>query len=359
MKLRLDKERVERLGRMSRAPSTCAGRVLLVDDEADNLHTLERLLGVRYEVFATTEPTEALGIVERERLDVVITDQRMPGMLGTELLARIKQIDDDNVRMILTGYTDAKDLVTCINDGLISRYLVKPWRAAELEAVIDQGIEQVRMQRTFRQLIPHQILHRLYDGRLQEVRAGEGREIECAVLFLDVHGFSRLSEQLGATSSFRLLNGYLSAVAPAIQRHHGFVDKYLGDGLLAIFDREGSHRRDAVACARELVALSAEYNAAREADGLEPLRVGVGLCAGRVVLGTLGLDDRLEFTVLGDAVNTAHRIQELTGEHGCTVLLDAALLDEGDAAPPTRPLGEVTLRGKDRVVTLHALDGVP
>lgn len=355
MKIELDEARVERLGRMSRPPAVRAGRILLVDDEPDNLHTLERLLGLRYEVFATTSPSQALDIVRREPLDVIITDQRMPGMLGTELLARIKQIDDDNVRMILTGYTDAKDLVTCINDGLISRYLVKPWRAAELEAFIEQGIEQVRMQRTFRKLIPRQILHRLYEGRLQEVRAGEGREIECSVLFLDVHGFSRLSERLDAPAAFRLLNGYLAVVAPAIHRHGGFVDKYLGDGLLAIFDREGRHRDDAVACARELVLLTERYNAEGRDEGRGPLRVGIGLCAGRVMLGTLGLDDRLEFTVLGDAVNTAQRIQELTREHGCAVLLDGALLAGSDAESATRALGEVTLRGKDRPVSLHTL----
>src|SRR5690606_32944794 len=98
MKLRLDRERVERVGRMSRASSARAGRVLLVDDEPDNLHTLERLWGVRYEVSAPPDPAEALEIVRREPLDVIITAQRMPGMLGTELLARVKQVDDDNIR---------------------------------------------------------------------------------------------------------------------------------------------------------------------------------------------------------------------------------------------------------------------
>src|SRR5690606_5202599 len=146
-------------------------------------------------------------IVRRKAVDVIITDQRMPGMLGTELLARIKQVDDDNVRMILTGYTDAKDLVTSIHDGLISRYLVQPWRAADPEAFTDHSTEPEQLQRTIRKLSRHQILQRLYEGRLQEVRSGEGREIDCAVLFLDVRGFSRMSEQRDATSAFRLLNG--------------------------------------------------------------------------------------------------------------------------------------------------------
>lgn len=353
MKLRIGRDQVERLARLAAKPPVMAGRLLVVDDEPENLTTIVRLLEGRYEVVAASDPAEALRIAESQRFDVVITDQRMPGMLGTELLARIKEVDSDNVRMILTGYTDVKDLVTCINDGLISRYLVKPWRAVELEAVVEQGIAQVTLQRTMRKLIPHQVLDRLYGGRLQEAKPGEGRELDCAALFLDIRGFTGLSERLDPRGAFQLLTSYLSAVAPAIGRHHGFVDKYLGDGLLAIFDREGGYGEDALACALELVRATEAYNATELPAGVAPLSIGIGVCAGRVMLGTVGFADRLEFTVLGDAVNTAHRIQELTKQHGCTILVEDALL--AGRATSARALGAVPVRGKDRPVVLHVL----
>lgn len=353
MKLRIGQDQVERLTRLSAKPASYAARLLVVDDEPENLATVVRLLEGRYEVVATTDPAEALRLAQTTRFDVVITDQRMPHMLGTELLSRIKAVDDDNVRMILTGYTDVKDLVTCINDGLISRYLVKPWRAAELEAVIEQGVAQVTLQRTMKKLIPHQVLDRLYGGRLQEARPGDGRELDCAALFLDIRGFTGLAERLDPRGTFQLLTSYMSAVAPSIGRHGGFVDKYLGDGLLAIFDREGGYAEDALACAAELVQQTDGYNAAELPGGVAPLSVGIGICAGRVMLGTVGFADRLEFTVLGDAVNTAHRIQELTKLHGCTILADGALL--AGRADTGRCLGEVAVRGKDRPVVLHVL----
>ena len=364
MKLRtlnLGKGKASSLSRLKRRPRVTKGTLLLVDDEPANLHSLQQVMERnQYKTFATTDPGEALSIARSEHLDIIITDQRMPGMLGTELLVRIKEFNDDNVRMILTGYTDVKDLITCINEGLIYRYLVKPWTATELDAVVKQGMVKVTLQRTVRKMIPSQVMDRLYAGGLQDAAPGEGKEMECGILFLDIRGFTTLSEGLDARDAFRFLTSYMSHIAPQVGLYGGFIDKYLGDGMLAIFDREGTYATDAVQCARALVAATQEYNDKHRGPPLpdfrkegaprKPVDIGIGISVGNVYLGTVGFRDRLEFTVLGDAVNTAHRIQELTKDYDCHILCHDTIAARSGL--PHRSVGTVPVRGREAGVPL-------
>ena len=123
------------------------GTILIVDDERANLDGLEAALGRDYTLRAATSGEEALALEGLEEVDVVISDQRMPRMLGTELLAALAARFPRQQRILLTGYTDASDLIRCINEGLLHRYLVKPWHPDELRAVIGQCFEQLEMQR--------------------------------------------------------------------------------------------------------------------------------------------------------------------------------------------------------------------
>gem|GEM_PF-1002854 len=123
------------------------GHVLIVDDEQANLDGLEAVLSRVYHVYQTCDPNEALRIAEEHKIDLIITDQRMPQMLGTELLQALSERDPSQVRILLTGYTDIEDLITCVNDGLLYRYLVKPWKAEELLATVAQGFDKLRTER--------------------------------------------------------------------------------------------------------------------------------------------------------------------------------------------------------------------
>lgn len=123
------------------------GRILIVDDEQANLDGLEAVLDRTYEVFQTTLPHEALQLSEQHQIDLIISDQRMPKMLGTELLQELSGRDPHQIRILLTGYTDIEDLITCVNDGLLYRYLVKPWKAEELLATVAQGFDKLNTER--------------------------------------------------------------------------------------------------------------------------------------------------------------------------------------------------------------------
>lgn len=369
MKLNLDA--ISKLEEELSKPKQSLGTILVVDDEPENLFALEKTLNDEFTVFATTNPEEAIKIAERERIDVILTDQRMPNMQGTEFLKHVKEKNDDNVRMILTGYTDVKDLVDCINSGLIYRYLVKPWDASEIKSVVKQAMQVISRKRAVDRMLPHQVVDRLYPDGMHDVQEGFGKEVECAIMFLDLRGFTTIAESMETLDAFKLLTSFVKAVGPIMLQHHGFIDKYLGDGILAIFDREGHFSKDVIQCCLAIRECVRDYNSTHRSlpvpesrKGLPeraPLQCGIGVSYGRVVLGTLGFRERIDFTVLGDAVNTASRIEGFTKPIGANILVHSAVLEKSDMSNvPHRYLGDIHLRGKQNVTPLvEILDEEP
>ncbi|QXD16385.1 response regulator [Rhodocaloribacter litoris] len=120
-------------------------RLLLVDDEENILHALHRLLRKQYEVHTTTSPEEALDRVREQSYAVLLSDQRMPGMDGTELMARAREHAPDTIRIILTGYADIHAVIRAINEGAIYRFLTKPWNDDELQATLRQAVAQYEL----------------------------------------------------------------------------------------------------------------------------------------------------------------------------------------------------------------------
>lgn len=178
-----------------------------------------------------------------------------------------------------------------------------------------------------------------------------GEELEVSVLFLDIRGFTALAERLSAREVVALLNEFYERVAPVLVRHGGHIDKFIGDGLLGVF---GAPRRQADHADRAVAAALAIAATVREAYG-EDLRIGIGVNSGPVVAGTIGGGGRLDFTVIGDPVNTAARVEQATRETGDDVLITEAT--RALLTRPGTPLEErppVPLRGKSELVALYA-----
>lgn len=178
-----------------------------------------------------------------------------------------------------------------------------------------------------------------------------GEEVEVSILFLDIRGFTGFAEQASAAEVVERLNGFYGLVVPLLIAHGGHVNKFIGDGLLAVFGaptRLDDHADRAVAAALAVAA------AVRESYGDE-LRIGVGVNSGPVIAGTIGGGGRVDFTVIGDPVNTAARVEEATRATGDDVLVTAgtrALLTEGHGAFVARE--GVRLKGKRDAVVLYA-----
>lgn len=185
------------------------------------------------------------------------------------------------------------------------------------------------------------------DGRLGRAHASQGSEQQLAVLFLDMRGFTaRTAGQLPYDVVF-LLNRFFDAIVPAITDADGSVDKYLGDGLLALFDAPSPQisARNALTAAAAIGSALQDFNARMQADGEPEVRIGIGLHLGDLVLGEIGSAAHAPRTIIGDCVNTASRLEAQTKPLGVELLVSARVLAVAGYDPARLEMQPFTLRG--------------
>jgi hemerythrin len=165
------------------------------------------------------------------------------------------------------------------------------------------------------------------------------------ILFVDIRDFSSLSESMSPQENFNFLNSYLMQMAPVITAHGGIIDKYIGDAIMALFPAAPD---DALRCSQAFLRKLDEYNAGRKRAGYRPIKVGIGINTGIVILGTIGGENRMDGTVIGDAVNLAARLEQLTKEYHVPVLISEYTLCSLENKKPwaTRLIDRTHVRGK-------------
>ncbi len=204
---------------------------------------------------------------------------------------------------------------------------------------------------TVHRFIPREFLEMLERKSLADVKLGDHMQREMTVFFSDIRDFTQLSERLTPQENFSFLTSYLRNVTPIIRARGGFVDKYLGDGVMALFPG-GSV--DAVQAAVDLGQQIARYNHGRRMAGYAPIKIGTGLHRGTLMLGTIGAEDQMQTTVIADAVNLASRIEGMTKTFGVNLLLSGSVVENLPADHPfrLRPLGAVRAKGKTSAVEI-------
>jgi adenylate cyclase len=191
-----------------------------------------------------------------------------------------------------------------------------------------------------------------------QIKRGDGQEINAVLWFSDLRDFTGLNERMAAADLLELLNNYLQLVGDALKASGGEILKFIGDGVMAYFPAEDALflpmvTNNAIAAARRLIEDIEAANEARAAGGHDPVRFGVGLHIGPVTFGNIGTEDRLDFTVIGPAVNRAARLESLTKELGVPVLASAEF--NAASTVPMKSLGRHTLRGVPEPVEVFTL----
>lgn len=210
----------------------------------------------------------------------------------------------------------------------------------------------------FARFVPKPFLQHLGRKRIEDVALGDASEATVSVLFADLRDFTSISERLSAADTFALINRYLAAVGPAVEAHGGFIDKFIGDAVMALFPG------DAAAAIHAGVAMHRaldELNVALVQEGLAPLRMGIGIHTGPAMLGTIGSRGRMETTVIGDTVNLASRLEGQSKVFLARLLISEATFDATDASTVvTREVGRVRVKGRTRPVRVfEVLDARP
>ena len=204
----------------------------------------------------------------------------------------------------------------------------------------------------YERFVPRQFLHLMGIEDIREVRLGDQVERPMTILFADICDFTNLSESITPQENFNFLNSYLSQMQPAIAANGGVIDKYVGDAILALFPESAD---DALRGAVSILNQLDIYNAGRHRAGYVPIRIGIGVNTGIVMLGTVGSASRMDVTVIGDAVNLAARLERITREWDVSLIIsEHTLLNLNDPAPfGIRFIDRRQVRGKQEIQSIY------
>ena len=211
--------------------------------------------------------------------------------------------------------------------------------------------QQMRLTEAYQRFVPKQLLTILNKDSILDVQLGDQVQKEMSILFSDIRSFTSLSESMSPEENFRFVNKYLSKMGPIVRDNHGYIDKYIGDSIMALFDRSPE---DAVHTSVKMLDALRVYNKERIQEGNNPILIGIGVNTGKMMLGTLGESDRMEGSVISDAVNLAARLEGLTKLYKTPLLLsEETLLKIGDSIFDTRLIDKVAVKGKENPVMVY------
>lgn len=296
------------------------------------------------------------------------------GIYGTVVLFRAMRRGMDGARLFFAGLlllTVAVLNDTLLQVGVMHGYYLIP--AGFFFFILSQSLVlAVRFTRSFfkveelsdhleltnrayERFVPKQMLRLLNRDDITKVQLGEEKEGEMTVLFGDIVGFSTIAEKLTANETFKLINWTLGRTSGAIQRHGGFIDKYIGDAIMAIFPQEPA---SAVRAALEM------RDSLREGMREQPfgpdinIAFGMGIHVGNMILGTVGDHERMEGTVISDAVNTAARVEGLTRKYNTAIIITEDVVDRLGHVPDLRInyLDETVVKGRAGTVRVYGVE---
>jgi adenylate cyclase len=346
------------------------GRVLVVDDDRVNRMLLTRSLEREgHRVRCAENGAEALELLHDDPCDVVLLDIVMPELDGVSVLEHVKgdpALQDVPVIMI-SGVDDTESVVRCIEIGA-DDYLPKPFDPVLLRARISAGLtkkrlhelERERLRGVFARFLPEPMVDEVLLRADGDLRLGGVRLVSTA-LFADLRGFTGFAERTPPDDVIAVLNRYFGEMSDAVLDNGGTLVAFLGDGLIAVFGAPiecDDHADRAVAAAREMleVRLPRFNRWLREHGYGGRFRMGIGMSSGPLMSGNVGSERRLEYTAIGDTVNTASRLEAMTKTTGRSILVAESTRDALLNPPHDLSfVGELDVRGRESKIRTWTL----
>jgi class 3 adenylate cyclase len=208
-----------------------------------------------------------------------------------------------------------------------------------------------QLNKAYERFVPHQFLSLLGKKSILEVQLGDQVEKEMTILFSDIRGFATISEEMTPQENFDFINAYLGQMEPIINEHGGFIDKYIGDAIMALFPVADDAVQSSIAMLKKL----REYNKLLQKAGFRPIKIGIGLHTGPLMLGTVGGQNRMDGTVIADAVNIASRVENLTKTYNTPLLMTVQTYRNllRTLQYNIRIIDTVKIKGKSKEVTVY------
>lgn len=218
--------------------------------------------------------------------------------------------------------------------------------------------ERKMIEQAFSGYLSHEVLDRiLRDGKLPELK-GERRRV--SLLFADIRDFTSMSEKRQPEDVVEMLSEFFARMVAVVRQNYGYVDKFLGDGMMATFGApadDPEHEKHAISAALEMQEELSKLSSKWTAQGRAGFKMGIGINSGNAVIGNIGSEAHMEYTAIGDTVNLASRLQNATKEVHAEILVSGATFDVAQTAFRWAPLGEITVKGRSQPVRIYGVLG--
>ncbi|RZJ30953.1 MAG: adenylate/guanylate cyclase domain-containing response regulator [Flavobacterium sp.] len=337
-------------------------KILVADDEAD-LESLirqkfrQKIRQQEYEfVFACNGNDAIIKINEHPDIDIVLSDINMPVMDGLTLLTEIGASNPLLKTVMVSAYGDMENIRTAMNRGAFD-FVTKPINFDDLEQTMEKTIKHVgQLKETIKAIKENNILKMYVDenvlnfmgSREYETSLTDNETIEATVAFIDICGFTAISEKEKPDTVVKLLNNYFDVMVKEIIAQNGIVDKFIGDCIMAVF--KGDYHLDRAIEAS--LSIRNKINSLPAENNFTP-KVSIGINSGEMISGNIGSATlkRLDYTVIGDTVNTSQRLQSTAGKG--EIVITAAAYEKVKQSFQFEEIGPVTLKNKEAEVVLY------
>ena len=363
--------------------------ILAVDDTPINLMLLTEILKPHYRVKVANNGQKALEIAATAQPDLILLDVMMPGIDGFEVCRRLKAdpVTHHIPVIFLTSKTEIEDEETAFEVGAadfihkpisppivllrVKNHLEIKFLHDYLQSQSEQERSQkIQLMQIFSKHVSHEVAETMWQQRDQFLnnRRPPPQQVTATVMFSDIRGFTTISEQLDPHTLFDWLNQYMDVMSKIVIEYQGVVNKYIGDAVMAVFgmpssriNSDAEEAQRAVDCALAMRTALTQLNVDFVKRGLPPVGIRIGIFTGEVAAGTLGSAERLEYTVIGDTVNTAARLEQIrdladdTADQNCRILIGEPTRRHLDASYQTQLVRHLVLKGKKEPVAVFNL----
>ena len=340
-------------------------KILVVDDETD----LEVLIKQKFRkqirqneyefVFAINGKDALEKLLTEPDTDIVLSDINMPEMDGLTLLSKISELNPLLKSVIVSAYGDMENIRTAMNRGAFD-FITKPINFEDLTITVEKTLKHAhQLKETLKAIKENNILKMYVDENVLNFMGGQEYEttimanenLEATVMFIDVCGFTAISETTPPDEVVKMLNTYFDVMVKEIISQEGHVDKFIGDAIMAVFrgDYHLDRAIDAALAVRQQINIMPE---SKDMAGYKP-KVSIGIKSGEMISGNIGSASlkRLDYTVIGDTVNTAARLQDAAQSN--QILISQHCYERVKEAFKCKKIGEIIMKNKAQTLTAY------
>ena len=338
-------------------------KVLVAEDNPDMRQLAQHIImTLGLDVITSHDGPSTVAVTRAQLPDLIVLDVDMPGMDGFDVCAELKSSPDTAQIPILmvTAKSDVENRVRGLEVGA-DDYLGKPYNPRELIARVETRLrakseadtlrqKQMILRQTFERFVHTSVVEQLLDNP-QQVQLG-GKLQEVTVFFADLEGFTAMSEHIDPQTLLSILNGYHDLIVSVILQNNGTIDKFLGDGVMALFNTplpQKNHALYAVQTAIVIRAALAEFHSHLPPE--HRMDINFGIHTGPAVVGNVGTDRIMDFTAVGDTVNLASRLQGLSRHR--QILISSATYEQAKDFVIVKPIGEIHVKNRSEAVTAY------